>query len=177
MLADIRNYANPAFFLPILAASSLVDTAGLFVWKYTSPAGSPIQKWYNVFGLTAYIIDVCSIMIGVVLTQLVASVIGGAWNPVFFCILAVTIQMTHDLFFGKVVVPFIPEGHNAVMDLMKEYVKIKNPGGILIVDAIYMILTSLIVMVLARSPVWMSWGLVLLVFYVTGYILFTHYRR
>jgi hypothetical protein len=176
MLADIRNYANPKFFLPILAASSFVDTAGLFVWRYTSPATSPIQKWYNVFGLTAYMIDIFSIMIGVVLTQLVASVVGGAWNPVFFCILAVAIQMTHDLFFGLVVVPFIPKGHNAVMDLMKEYVKIKNPGGILIVDAIYMIIASLLTMVLAGSPAWVSWCLILLVFYVTGYILFTRAR-
>lgn len=173
MLSDIRNFNNASLYLPILAASSIVDTAGLFVWRYTAKPDGPINKWYDKFGLSAYTADVLSIALGVVLTQLVTSYIGGAWNPWFFCFIAVAIQMAHDLFFGNVVVPLIPKGHNTIMDLMKEYVKIKNPGGILLVDAIYMILASLLTMGFASvGPFW-SWFTLLWTLYITMYVLYT----
>lgn len=173
MLPDIRNPFNTSLYLPILAASSLVDTAGLFVWRYTSKPDAPINKWYDRFGLSAYTADVLSIALGVVLTQLLTSWIGGAWNPWFFCGIAVAIQMVHDLFFGNVIVPWIPKGHNSVMDLMKEYVKIEFPAGILIVDAIYMILASLLTMGFASAPSFYSWFALLWTLYITMYVLYT----
>jgi hypothetical protein len=174
LLPDIRNFSNSSIYLPILTSAAFVDTLGLFVWKYTSLPGSPIQRWYNKFGLTAYIIDVLSIMLGVVLTQIGSSFIGGPWNPAFFCFLAVVIQEIHDLFFGTIVVPLIPKGHNSVMDLMKDYVKIKNPGGILLVDAIYMICAALLTMFFYSGPLWITWFVLLWTLYVTGYILYTN---
>lgn len=173
MLPDIRNFHNTNLYLPILTASSIVDTAGLFVWRYTSKPDAPINKWYDRFGLSAYTADVLSIALGVVLTQLATSWIGGAWSPAFFCFTAVVIQMAHDLFFGNVVVPLIPKGHNSIMDLMKEYVKIKNPGGILIVDAIYMIVASLLTMSFASLPPFASWFSLLWCIYITMYVLYT----
>jgi len=173
MLPDIRNFHDTSLYLPILTASSIVDTAGLFVWRYTSKPNSPINQWYDTFGLSAYTADVLSIALGVVLTQLVTSWIGGAWSPLFFCGIAVVIQMAHDLFFGNVVVPLIPKGHNSIMDLMKEYVKIKNPGGILIVDAIYMIVASLLTMSFASLPPFYSWFSLLWCIYSTMYVLYT----
>ena len=173
MLPDIRNFHNTNLYLPILTASSIVDTAGLFVWRYTSKPDAPINKWYDRFGLSAYTADVLSIALGVVLTQLATTWIGGAWSPAFFCGIAVVIQMAHDLFFGNVVVPLIPKGHNSIMDLMKEYVKIKNPGGILIVDAIYMIVASLLTMSFASLPPFYSWFSLLWCIYITMYVLYT----
>ncbi len=173
MLPDIRDYTNTNLYLPILAASSIVDTAGLFVWRYTSKPNSPINKWYDRFGGIAYTADVLSIALGVVLTQLVTSWMGGAWNPWLFCGMAVVIQMAHDLFFGNVIVPMIPKGHNTIMDLIKEYVKIKNPGGILIVDAIYMIVESLLTMTFASMNSFTSWFSLLWCIYITMYVLYT----
>jgi hypothetical protein len=173
MLPDIRDIHNTSLYLPILTASSIVDTAGLFVWRYTSLPNAPINKWYDQFGLSAYTADVLSIALGVVLTQLLTSWIGGAWNPWFFCAMSVVIQMAHDLFFGNVIVPMIPKGHNTIMDLMKEYVKIKFPAGILIVDAIYMISASLLTMTFASLPISYSWFSLLWTIYITMYVLYT----
>ena len=173
MLPDIRDFTNTNLYLPILTASSIVDTAGLFVWRYTSTPDGPINTWYDKFGLSAYTADVLSIAIGVVLTQIVTTWIGGAWNPWFFCGIAVLVQMVHDIFFGNIVVPMIPKGHNTIMDLMKSYVKIKNPGGILIVDAIYMILASLLTMGFASVNLFYSWFSLLWTIYITMYVLYT----
>jgi hypothetical protein len=171
MLPDIRDIHNTSLYLPILTASSIVDTAGLFVWRYTSLPNAPINKWYDQ--LSAYTADVLSIALGVVLTQLLTSWIGGAWNPWFFCAMSVVIQMAHDLFFGNVIVPMIPKGHNTIMDLMKEYVKIKFPAGILIVDALYMIFASLLTMGFASVPAFYSWFALLWCVYITMYVLYT----
>ena len=173
MLPDIRNINNTSLYLPILTASSIVDTVGLFVWRYTSKPDAPINKWYDRFSLSAYTADVLSIVLGIVLTQIVTTWVGGAWNPVFFCGIAVLIQMAHDLFFGTVVVPLIPKGHNSIMDLMKEYTKIKNPEGILLVDAIYMIVASLLTMMFASLPISYSWFSLLWCLYSTMYVLYT----
>jgi hypothetical protein len=172
-LPDIRNVFDTSLWLPITTAASVVDTLGLFVWRYTSKPGSPINKWYDKFGLAAYSADVLSIIIGVVLTQLATTWLGGAWNPLTFCVVAVIIQLVHDITFGNVIVPAVPRGHNAVMDLMKEYVGIDFPQGILIVDALYMIFASLLTMYFASVPSGYSWMTLLVTWYSTTYVLFT----
>jgi hypothetical protein len=152
--------------LTILAAACLVDTAGLFVWRYTATPDGPINTWYDRFGLSAYIADVTSMVIGIMLTQLVVGP-----NPLLFCIVAVLIQLAHDIFFAQVIVPAVPLGHNSVMDLMKQYATMKGAGYILLVDAIYMILTALIAMIL--SSFGGEWPLLMVTLYVTMYILYT----
>ena len=172
-LTDIRSVANPRIWLPLAAAACLVDTAGLFVWRFTAEPKGPINTWYDRFGLSAYGADILSMILGGVLTQLVATAIGGPWNPLYFCILAVVIQMAHDIFFAAVIVPAVPKGQNAIIDLMDAYRKIPFSQGILIVDAIYMILTSLITMVLVSVDASVSWITLLVTLYTTMYVLYT----
>ena len=172
-LIDIRSVTNPRFWLPLAAAACLVDTAGLFVWRYTSTPTAPINKWYDRYGLSAYGADILSMIIGVILTQLVTTLIGGPWNPLIFCAVAVAIQMTHDIGFANLIVPAVPKGRNSIMDLMNEYAHIQWPQGILIVDAIYMILTSLITMALASIDPSVSWITLMITLYTTMYVLYT----
>jgi hypothetical protein len=110
-------------------------------------------------------------IIGILLTQYVAVRIGGPWNPALFCVIAVAIQLVHDIFFAGVIVPAVPLGHNAIMDLMREYATMEGAGYILLVDAIYMILTALIAMVLVKTGG--GWPLLVITLYVTMYILYT----
>jgi hypothetical protein len=151
ILKDIRNPSNLSFLLPILAASTVVDTAGIFIWKRVRP-DHPIQRWYRELGLTAYIADILSLAIAVVLSQFITSRIGGPWNPLIFLAVGVGIQMFHDLLFAKVILPALPRGYNKVVDIMKEYVNIPSSAGILLVDASYVILASLGAMYLAGLP-------------------------
>jgi len=171
---DLRKFWDGKLLLAALAAAAVVDTAGLFVWRYTADRDGPINTWYDKFGVIAYVIDVSSMAIGFVLAQLVCSLIGGSYNLLFFLIVVVAVQMTHDILFGLFLVPLIPDGENDIMDLMKSYTTMKGSGGILIVDAIYMILTTLGALALYKLPSYITWFSLLVVTYVTGYILTTH---
>jgi hypothetical protein len=170
MLTDIRNITK--FPLQIAAASCLVDTAGLFIWRFYATKDGATNTWYDKFGLAAYGADILSIMLGIVLAQLITTAIGGPWNPMFFIGVTVAIQVVHDLLFGAVIVPIVPKGQNEMMDLMKTYAK-ESGFGIVVVDAIYMILTSLLVMYFASLDQSISWFVLLATLYTTMYILYT----
>lgn len=174
MFTDIRDIRDIRSWLPIVAAACLVDTAGLFVWRYTAETDGPVNTWYDQFGLTAYVADITSMVIGIMLTQFVVTWIGGSWNPFLFCAVAVLIQLIHDVVFGNVIVPAIPTGHNAVMDLMKRYATMSGAGYVLLVDAIYMILTALIAMSLTTKQ---AWPILAVTLYATTYILYTKRDR
>jgi hypothetical protein len=173
-MRDIRKFSDPRILVAIITAAAAVDTLGMFVWRYTAEPAGPINTWYDKFGVAAYIIDVLSIIIGMVLAQLVSSVIGGPFNLVAFLIIVVAIQMTHDIFFSQIVVPFIPAGHNSIIDLMKTYSTMRGAGWVLGVDAGYMVATTLGALTLLEFPQHITWFTLLSVLYTTGYILFTH---
>ena len=171
-MKDIRSITTNV--LPIVAAACLVDTVGLFGWRYGlagATADGPINLWYDRFGLVAYGADVLSMIIGIALTQLVTTAMGGPWSLFRFCAVAVVIQLIHDLVFAGIVVPAVPLGHNSIMDLMRSYATMPGAGGILVVDAIYMILTAVIASFLASSN--MSWLVLLITLYATMYVLYT----
>lgn len=171
ILKDIRNPSNLSFLLPILTASTVVDTAGIFIWKRVR-SEHPIQRWYNELGLTAYTADILSLAIAVVLAQFITHWIGGLWNPLVFLTAGVGVQMFHDILFAKIILPMLPKGYNKVVDIMKEYVNIPFSAGILLVDATYVILASLGAMFLAGIPQGWSVLTLLLWLYVGMFVLY-----
>jgi hypothetical protein len=112
-------------------------------------------------------------IIGIILAQLVATAIGGPWNPALFCAIAVAIQLVHDTVFAGLIVPAVPRGRNAIMDLMREYSTMPGASGVLVVDAIYMILTALIAMLFVAAKPGVGWITLIVTLYVTMYILYT----
>jgi hypothetical protein len=172
-MKDIRKFWDARTLLAIVASAIAVDTIGMFVWRYTAERDGPINTWYDEFGLVAYILDVLSIVIGMILAQIVASAIGGPFNLVAFLVIVVAIQMAHDIFFSQVVVPLIPPGHNSIIDLMFTYGTMKGAEWVLVVDALYMIATTASTLALLEMPPYVSWFKIIGWLYVTGYILFT----
>lgn len=171
---DLRKFWDGKLLLAVLASAAVVDTAGLFVWRYTADPEGPINTWYDKFGVIAYVLDVSSMVIGFVLAQLIAYSIGGSYSLLFFLIVVVAVQMTHDILFGLFLVPLVPEGENDIMDLMKSYTTMKGSHWVLVVDALYMVFTTVGALILYNMPPYMTWFKLLVVTYVTGYILTTH---
>jgi hypothetical protein len=171
LLQDIRNFEDVRVIFIAFVAACVVDTAGLFLWK-TYPKEASVSKWYDQFGLVAYMVDVTSIVIGIFLTQFAYPLVSRSWSPALFCTVAVVVQQIHDLVFAFLIVPNIQ--NNYIFDVMQTYVGNSESWKILIVDAVYMILASLLTMYLAGQKTWMSASLLVVTLYITGYALYIH---
>ena len=171
LLQDIRNRHDVHIIFAAVVAACVVDTAGLFVWK-RYPKNASVSKWYDNFGLVAYMLDVTSIVIGVRLTQLAYGFVSSKWSFLLFCALAIVVQQIHDIVFATLIVPNIEK--NRVFDVLQSYVGNSESWKILIVDAVYMVLASLLTMYLAGQKTWMSASLLITTLYITGYALYIH---
>jgi len=173
LLRDIRNSNDLYVTFIIVVAACVIDTAGLFVWK-RYPRDATISKWYDKFGLVAYMMDVASIVIGVLITQHVYPLVSSAWNPALFCAIAVGVQQVHDIVFGQLLA-FMGSGTtNDILVLLQEYASQEGAWKILVADGVYMILTSLLAMFLYSQKPWVSTHLLALTLYITGYALYMH---
>ena len=171
LLQDIRNYQDTRIIFAAFVAACVVDTAGLFVWRQY-PKDASITRWYDTFGLVAYMLDVTSIVFGVFLTQIAYGFVSKVWNPALFCAIAIAVQQVHDLIFAFFVVPNIQK--NYIFDVLQSYVSNSESWKILIVDAVYMVLASLLTMYLAGQKTWVSASLLVTTLYITGYALYIH---
>jgi len=79
--------------------------------------GKFINMWYTKFGLYAVLSDVASIMIG----MMIASWLYNGSNFWAFMGTAVAVQWVHDILFYLGIILPMPEGVNAVIDLLKPY--------------------------------------------------------
>ena len=171
-LRDIRNSNDLYVTFIIVVAACVVDTAGLFVWK-SYPRDATISKWYDKFGLVAYMMDVASIVIGVLITQHVYPLVSSAWNPALFCAIAVGVQQVHDIVFAQLLTG-AASSTNDILALLQEYATQAGAWKILVADGVYMILTSLLAMFLYSQKPYVSTHLLALTLYVTGYALYNH---
>lgn len=92
--------------------------------------GKTIREWYAKFGPVAVLSDCLIIILGIML----ASLIYPTASTLELILLAVIIQLVHDLLFYILVIQKMPEGQNGIIDLFKKYA---DEGGyrILIADA------------------------------------------
>lgn len=169
LLGDIRNYEDVRLLFVIGVAACVVDTAGLFVWK-RYPADATIAKWYDKFGLVAYIMDVSSIVIGILIAQHVYPLVTRSWNLVLFALVAVAVQQAHDIVFAQLI-QSAGDG-NDVFAILREYATQPYAWTILISDAIYMLFAVLIASALYAQKTWVSFHVLMLTLYVTGYALY-----
>ena len=137
-LANLANYRATEDWWFILPAILFVDVFIIFLCRfYPQVFGKPINDWYDEFGLAAVLSDVTIIAIGIAIARYIYSVFfmeSEGWSIYYFVALAVVIQIVHDIVFAYGVVDKIPQGHNAMIDVFKSY--IKAGPKILLVDAV-----------------------------------------
>jgi hypothetical protein len=114
--------------IALVVAVLWVDLIVIFISLY-GVFGKTIREWYAKFGPVAVLSDCLIIILGIML----ASLIYPTASTLELILLAVIIQLVHDLLFYVLIVR-IPEGQNGIIDLFKKYA---DEGGyrILIADA------------------------------------------
>lgn len=102
--------------LQISSAVVWVDFFTIALHKFMN-LGRSLDQWYAQFGMVAVLSDCLVIVLGILLAQLVfaPSTVTG------LALTSIGIQLVHDVLFYLLVILPIPQGHNTMIDLFKQY--------------------------------------------------------
>lgn len=153
--ADISEYEELKDWVYIFIAVVVVEVILLFLVRYFPEFfGKFLNVWYNRFKLSAVGADILIIMIGIGISRYVYTEFiypSQDWNPLYFTGTAVGIQILHDILFYFGVIRALPEGHNAMIDVFKQYGTEKGAGAIL-GDSILVTASCIVAMLLKSFP-------------------------
>jgi hypothetical protein len=176
---DISNYKDLNLLLIIITAITILDVIVLFFARYFPDwLGEPLNKWYDEFEFLAVLSDVLIIAIGFIITQVIYTHFFSAtygWNVWIFLAILVGVQLVHDLIFYFGIIKPLPEGHNKMIDIFKEYAKSAG-GKILIGDAVLMLGSALIAFALKDQSPFTIAAAGITALYTMPYILNTRWK-
>jgi hypothetical protein len=138
---DLSKTFDPQTLTSFVVAAFLVEVVMLSIFRLTKSelAGKDINRWYDVYGLDAILLDTLIVIIGFVVVSAIYPYIFADWNIIYFLILMLVVQIIHDYLFWRYVIVPIPQGHNKVIDTLKVYAE-NVKGGAIIGDSIMYVL-------------------------------------
>jgi len=169
-LKNISHFNNVNDYLYILNAAIIVDIIVIYLSNINYIKCKSLKKWYRIFGLSACIADVLSSMIGVILARLFYYLVFRQYNLLLFIILAVFIQLVHDISF-YIFFSSVRKGSNQMLDLFKEYAE-EMSYKILIADAEIIIFTCIFASLFANFSISLNIFLFIIFFYLAQYFIY-----
>jgi hypothetical protein len=172
---DISEYENISDWVYIGVAVLVVEVIVICLVRFFPDVfGKSLNIWYNRFKLSAVLSDVFIILIGFGIARYAYTEFVYPkydWNPVYFTLTTVLIQLAHDILFYLGVIKTIPSGDNSIIDLFKEY----SSGGVKILagDSLMIIGSSILAMILKSSSPHVVASVGLVAVYIVPYILET----
>jgi len=170
MLSNISDFTNNSDLLYLFTAVTIVDLSVIYLAR-NKLLGSNINVWYDKFGISAVILDIFIIIIGLIITRYIFFINNFSFSPLLFIIIAVSVQLIHDYLFYAFVISPTPYGVNNLMDVYKDYAK-EGSFKILGADSAMVIASALIAMYLKSVPASYSSALLILSIYLIPYLLF-----
>jgi len=123
MFQDISNFDKTSDYLSIVNAVIITDLFVIVLLITGYIQSKVLFQWYKKYNLSAVMADVLIIVIGIIITRYVYPYIfEGKFSIVKFIILAVAIQIIHDISFFFIF-QRIPRGVNQMMDTFKDYAR------------------------------------------------------
>jgi hypothetical protein len=161
-------------YLTIVNGALITDILVIILLIQGSINSNVLIDWYKTYNLSAVIADVLIIVIGVLLARLFYPYVYGA-NAAFsllkFTLLAVGIQIIHDILFNGIITA-IPRGTNRMVDTFKAYAKEVGVKAI-ISDSTMMVVTCLIANYLANKSPSVSTVTFIVSVYCVPYLIYT----
>jgi uncharacterized protein YacL len=154
--------------LDILSAVVVVDFVTIVLSKFFH-LGKSLDKWYAKFGMTAVLSDCLIIVLGIQLALLIEPKAG--WFQLIM--LAMAIQIFHDIWFYFGVIQPVPRGQNEIIDLFKEYAQ-ENSWKIVVADSTMVVSTVVLAEVFSNYHESVVSFVGLLGTYALTYIIYTH---
>ena len=120
MLKNIGNFNNINDYLPLLNAVLITDLFVILLLNSKVIKSVVLRKWYKQYNLSAVIADVLIILIVLIITRAIYYYIFKTFSLLKFTILAVILQIIHDILFYKFFT-IVPRGVNKMLDTFKDY--------------------------------------------------------
>jgi len=174
--ADISEYEEIYDWVYIFIGIIVTELALLFLVRlFPEFFGKCINVWYNRFKLEAVLADVFIIALGIGISRYIYTEFiypKHDWNALYFTGVAVFVQILHDLLFYIGVIQQVPKGHNAIIDMMKEYA---SNGGYytILADSALMVSSVGLAMIFKGMEAHVTTFIGLLAVYAIPYILET----
>lgn len=167
---NISNAGNLKDYIPILTAAIVIDMlVSTISCVYLNTQN--LKKWYKTYNLGAVLADVLILVIAVQITRYIYPLIFDEWCLWKFILLALAVQITHDLLFYALF-STIPRGASGIIDLFKDYAG--ELGGMAIVgDSVLIIGTVLLASFLAGLDLGTNIFILICAVYLVPYFVYS----
>ena len=122
MLKNISNFSETSDYLPILNSVLITDLVVILLLNANIIKSKVLKVWYNKYNISAIVCDILIIFIGIILARYFYSSFFQSYSLFKFLVLAVGIQIIHDLLFFQLF-RSVPRGENRMLDTFKDYAK------------------------------------------------------
>jgi len=170
MLKNIADFNNINDYLPLFNAVLITDLFVIFLLNTRAFKSQVLRQWYSQYNLSAVIADVLIILIGIIITRAIYYYVFDSFSIVKFVILAVIVQITHDILF-YVFFSNIPGGVNKMIDTFKDYANEVSYKAIL-ADSGMMIMSCLIAFYLVNKSTNINIIVLISFLYLLPYLLY-----
>jgi hypothetical protein len=170
MFENISNFNNVNDYLPIFNAVLITDMVVILLLIFGFIKSKVLVEWYKKYNLSAVIADILIIFIGIIITRYIYSKIFSEFSIIKFTILAVLVQITHDILF-YIFFKNIPRGTNMMLDTFKDYADEVGFKAIL-ADSGMMIMASLLSSYLTGQSLNTNSILLIVLVYILPYIVY-----
>ena len=117
---DISTFSNVSDYLPIFNGVLFIETFNIYLALFEVFKSKNLEIWYTKYRLSAVMTDVLIVNIVIIVTRFLYHYIFTTFSILTFCILAIAVQMVHDVFF-YLIISKIPKGKNGMIDTFKNY--------------------------------------------------------
>jgi hypothetical protein len=157
-------------FLPLLNAALATDLIWIALFLFGIIPSFYLGEWYRSFGIGAFLSDVLILMIGVLIAYYLYPYVFGTYRLVNFAILAVGVQLVHDLLFGLLLPTRVS---SPILRIFQRYIS-EHGFKILVADALMILSTVGLERILSNSLSSTQQILVLIgLGYLTPYLVFS----
>jgi hypothetical protein len=170
-MLDIHNFNNTADYLPILNGVIITDLFVILLLIMGFIQSKVLRNWYQDLSLSAVIADVLIIVIGIIIARFLYPYIFDKYSLGKFILLAVLIQITHDILF-YIFCTSIKRGKSRILDIFKDYGKEKGAGAI-VADSLMMVSSILLASYLKGKNFNTNLIILILVVYLVPYMIYS----
>lgn len=170
MFKNITDFNNINDYLPLFNAVLITDLFVIFLLNTRVVKSKVLRQWYSQYNLSAVIADILIILIGLIITRAIYYYIFDSFSIIKFVILAVIIQITHDILF-YILFNNIPRGVNKMIDTFKDYANEVSYKAIF-ADSGMMIMSCLIASYLVNKNTNTNIIVLILFLYLLPYLLY-----